>query len=292
MKHVRGCTGLVVAIFLGGLTLAQAAPRKAVIAALGDSITAAAVANINGPHSFYENHYTLSWSTGREIDSQYIRLQDFMARNGEGALEPKNYAVVGVKTDNIPVQARQLALDMMGTQYSVLKYVTLLIGANDLCGSRGTDPVTPDEDFRGNLMSAFDILAGIPQSEPIRVTMSSIPVIPDLGKPEIQNAKTTLGFTCRYVRDKLFRFCNRMIEWKTEEEYAANVALVEHTNELLRSIAEEAMAKHPKLVIHFSSAMANWKIEPHLLAADCFHPSREGQQIMSQEMWDEQPFFQ
>jgi lysophospholipase L1-like esterase len=285
-----GMVAAVAALGLGQPGEAWAA--KALIAALGDSITAGSVANLGGPKGTYENKYTLSFATGADVESQWLRLQEYMEKSGEPEeLVPMNYAVAGVKTDHIPVQARQLAMDMVSGKYRSVKYVTLLIGANDLCGSRGTDPVTLDKDFRGNLMQAFAILAAIKQPEPIRVLVSSLPRIPDLGMPEIQDAKTMLGFTCRYVRDRIFKFCNRLIDWQTPEEYEQGVALVDHANGLLRSVAEEAMAKHPKLRIHFSDTMAGWKIEPYMLAADCFHPSVAGHELLSEGIWREQPWF-
>jgi lysophospholipase L1-like esterase len=289
---LRGiCIGWMVAAL--GMASAHAAPSQVIVAGLGDSITAASVANLGGPErGTYENPYTLSFATGSEVSSQFLRLQEYMAEKGMSEeVVPLNYAVPGVKTESIPEQARSLALEMLSGKYRAVRYVTLLIGANDLCGSRGTEPVTLDKDFRANLMAAFEVLAAIKQPEPVRILVSSLPRIPDLGLDEIQDAKTMLNFTCRTVRDKFFKFCNRLIEWQSEEEYEEGIELVNHTNQLLRSIVKEARGKHPNLRVAFSEALANWKIEPYLLAADCFHPSVAGHELMSQQMWDEQPWF-
>jgi lysophospholipase L1-like esterase len=130
------------------------------MAAIGDSITQAV-----DVCCFYGNWPSHSWSTGAAvldgIASHYERIR---ARNPTIRGQRWNNAVSGARMADAPGQARR-------TVGQGAEYVTILMGANDLCGWDGT--LTPTATFRAQFTETLDILrAGLPGSH---VFVASIP---------------------------------------------------------------------------------------------------------------------
>ena len=130
------------------------------MAAIGDSITQAV-----DVCCFYGNWPSHSWSTGAGvldgIASHYERIR---ARNPAIRGHRWNYAVSGARMADAPGQARR-------TVGQGAEYVTILMGANDLCGWDGT--LTPTATFRAQFAETLDILrTGLPGSH---VLVASIP---------------------------------------------------------------------------------------------------------------------
>jgi lysophospholipase L1-like esterase len=130
------------------------------MAAIGDSITQAV-----DVCCFYGNWPSHSWSTGAAvldgIASHYERIR---ARNPAIRGQRWNNAVSGARMADAPGQARR-------TVVQGAEYVTILMGANDLCGWDGT--LTPTATFRAQFTETLGILhAGLPGSH---VFVASIP---------------------------------------------------------------------------------------------------------------------
>jgi lysophospholipase L1-like esterase len=137
-----------------------APPLPDSIAAIGDSITQAV-----DVCCFYGNWPGHSWSTGYVpfdgIASHYERIR---ARNPAILGRRHNNAVSGARMADAPAQAR-LAV-AQGAEY-----VTILMGANDLCGWDGT--LTPRATFEAQFRETLDVLrTRLPDS---RVFVASIP---------------------------------------------------------------------------------------------------------------------
>ncbi len=139
---------------------APAPPLPDSIAAIGDSITQAV-----DVCCFYGNWPGHSWSTGHVpfdgIASHYerIRVQNPAIRGHRW-----NNAVSGAQMADAPGQAR-------ATVGQGAEYVTILMGANDLCGWDGT--LTSTATFRAQFTETLDILrTGLPASH---VFVASIP---------------------------------------------------------------------------------------------------------------------
>jgi lysophospholipase L1-like esterase len=143
-------------------TAAAAAERPPLpdsIAAIGDSITRAVDAGW-----FYGSWPAHSWSTGYAsgdgIASHYERIR---ARNPAIRGRLYNNAVSGARMEHAPAQARRAVAQ--GAEY-----VTILIGANDLCRD-GT--LTRPVSFRRQFRKTLGILrTGLPDSH---VFVASIP---------------------------------------------------------------------------------------------------------------------
>lgn len=139
---------------------APAPPLPDSIAAIGDSITQAV-----DVCCFYGNWPGHSWSTGHVpfdgIASHYERIR---AQNPAIRGHRWNNAVSGAQMADAPGQAR-------ATVGQGAEYVTILMGANDLCGWDGT--LTPTATFRAQFTETLDILrTGLPASH---VFVASIP---------------------------------------------------------------------------------------------------------------------
>src|SRR5215218_4050240 len=140
---------LALAVILAGL-VAQPAwaapPLPSSMAAIGDSITRAA-----DVCCYYGDHPGQSWSTGSTsydgIASHYERIKQL---NSAITGHAYNDAVTGAKMAQAPTQAGQAV--SQGA-----RYVTILLGANDLCTS-SPSTMTSTDTFRAQFSQAMGIL--------------------------------------------------------------------------------------------------------------------------------------
>jgi lysophospholipase L1-like esterase len=166
-RRFRALATLAAGVVLVLVTLAPATPAAAAppplpdsMAAIGDSITQAV-----DVCCFYGNWPGHSWATGNVpldgIASHYERIR---ARNPAIRGHRWNNAVSGARMADAPGQARR-------TVEQGAEYVTILMGANDLCGWEGA--LTPTSAFRGQFRETLEILRdGLPGSH---VFVASIP---------------------------------------------------------------------------------------------------------------------
>jgi lysophospholipase L1-like esterase len=269
---------------------------------VGDSISAAAVANLplRGPlpydpglgnetrsviaRMFLEHKSTLSWASGRRVDSHYERLNALSPVNVAVA----NVAVSGSRAQDLPAQIDELVKRHRKGKYLELSYVTILIGANDACSHQAQE----DPDFRRveeSLMQTFTKLSRVSQQAPIRVLLSGPPMVPELGRLDIRRSRTIFGLTCQRFRDEWLESCARLVQWKDHSEYQAAADIIHGVHQALERAARRAQQLFPSLEILYTRALAEMRIEASVLAADCFHPSAEGQNAIAQLFWNELP---
>ena len=282
------------------------------IAALGDSIAAGTLADtsvhidqesetdIQNNYAstvkakfIYTNRYSLAWGTGNKISSHYMQLKSWLAKNEpEMNLVPLNVAIPGAVAADLVGEAQSVVTAMATGQYRALKYVTIDIGANDACAVTSSTPDgTPDDKFADNLRKVFATLAQIKQDQPIRVIVSSIPKVPDLGRPDIQETKTLGGVACSWIRQHIFTYCRTLPVWSSVDQYEHDVAVVEDKNAILQSVIDEVNRTTPNIQASFSYAVYDEPIDADLLALDCFHPNKDGQSMMATKLWADQPWF-
>lgn len=124
--------GWLMALLAVAIALAAALPTRAApppvpnaMAALGDSITRAFN---TGFFPFFDAPQN-SWSTGTSsaVNSLYVR---FRVQNPNITGRNYNYAVSGAKMADLNAQAQRVS--------NTIEYVTILIGANDVCTSSET----------------------------------------------------------------------------------------------------------------------------------------------------------
>lgn len=312
------CSTLVLTTLVW-IPLAQAAdnsatagdPRPYLMAAMGDSIGAGTFANTSAdadsddyaksdrvdgqglPKNKFmlTNRYNLSWGTGDKISSNYELLKSWLQVNEPGAtLSRLNLAVPGTKSRNINIQAKQLLNIMNSGSYRALKYLAIDIGSDDACGS-DTSEGTDNTAFAEELKNFFATLSQIQQREPIRVIVSSIPNIAELGLPNVRHTKTIFGLSCQTVRKYVFKYCHTLPYWSSDEQFTHNVQVVVHKNKILSDLVDEVNRDYPNIQAHFSSAIFKTDVNPAFLSMDCFHPNALGQTQFSKDAWADQPWF-
>jgi lysophospholipase L1-like esterase len=163
---MRRIAALAVAVFM--LTAAPVAAHAAVVgypssmASTGDSITRA----FNTCSFPFVDCPANSWSTGTSpaVNSQYLRIR------------AANPAIAGLNFNDAKTGARMVDLNgqVAAAVAQRVQYVTILMGANDVCTS-SESTMTPVATLRAQLQQALDtVTAGLPNA---RIFVSSIPNI-------------------------------------------------------------------------------------------------------------------
>lgn len=307
MKNLTPLFGLVLTLSL--IHSAAASPKRFVMYTAGDSITAAFLARtsaadkdldddvekviIDAKLGIGDHKKHWSWASGRSIQSHYVRLREYLSRH-----EPKvpllvrNVARSGALTFDLADQA-----DIMEDVYrrgDQIKYVTLLIGNNDVCQEFETG--APDNNLEKRITRFFARVSKLAtrnpdQNDRVRVLVSGLPRIPDLGRPDIAAWRINRLFTCRLLTQRVTRFCESLTVWRTEEQYLQRLAQVDAYDNRLRKIVEAAAKQYTNLDFYYSDALSSTPVTLPLLATDCFHPNIKGQSKIAELLWEDQPFF-
>jgi lysophospholipase L1-like esterase len=252
----------VAAVLAAPPAAAAAPPLPTSIAAIGDSITRA-----TDVCCWYGDHPRHSWSTGGApfdgIRSHYERI-----RAGEPAIAGRNYndARAGAKMRDAPAQAQAA----VGQQ---ARYVTILMGANDVCtSSRAT--MTSVADFRAQFSATMDILAdGLPTGSVVFV--SSIPNVYRLwelfrGDPIARLVWSTA------------RICRSMLSSSNTE--ADRQAVLAH-EQALNGVLAEVCGRY-ELCRFDGYAVFQYRFAASQVSKlDYFHPSLSGQAALAQVTW-------
>jgi len=316
-----GSVGVLLSLTLG-ITRASAGTRVSeLMVTAGDSISAGFLSNWRAqridqksapdadesdfpPHPRYAipwwrirlgqalNHkYTLSWSSGFDLSSHYLRLKADLAQSEPGVdLKIMNVAFSGAVVADLDRQADAILSAWRSRKYRNIPYLTLTIGANDTCAP-WFEGGNPDSEIEAGIRGFFTKLAGIRQPKPIRVLVAAIPKIPDLGKPEILHHWLTPKMTCEYRMRYRDHYCNSLIFWSNAEEYRKDVAIVEHKNDVIRNLLAELSRELPQFEFAFGESLYRKPITISVLSKDCFHPNPEGQTMISELLWADQPWF-
>jgi lysophospholipase L1-like esterase len=256
-------------VVLAAFTAAQPVPTPppptsplppASMAALGDSITRAlAVCCSNGDNSRH------SWSTGDRpgdgVASHYERLTGL-----DPAIAGRNHnnAISGSTARHLPDQA-----DMAVEQN--VEYVTILIGANDLCASSAA-AMTSEAEFASHINAALETLArGLPRA---RIFVGSIPDLYQLWKALENNAE---------ARDAWSRgTCPSMLSAGNTEEQRQLVAERElaYNRTLAKACSRYRNCRWDNNTVHDFKFSAG-----DVSVLDYFHPSLEGQARLAELTW-------
>ena len=197
-----------------------------------------------------------------------------------------NMAVSGSVGYDLLLQVRKFTEALKVKPDTQVAYVTILIGANDTC-----DAISPDETY-SELTQALDLLASVPQKNTIKILVSSLPQIHELGQPEIRNHPTgTFGLSCEVIRSQMLKFCDRLTHWSNDAEFQADLREVQNMNAALAKATTNANLNHKNLEVKFSEALFQKAMDFNVLASDCFHPNISGQSMISEILWNDQPWF-
>jgi lysophospholipase L1-like esterase len=264
MGRVARVVILALAMVLAGLVVQPAwaaPPLPSSMAAIGDSITRAYDVCCS-----YGDHPGQSWSTGYTsydgIASHYERIRQLnSAITGHAA----NDAVSGAKMAQAPTQAGQAV--SQGA-----RYVTILLGANDLCTS-SVSTMTSTDSFRAQFSQAMAILMA--QDRKPYVFVSSIPNIYQLWQVLHTNS------LARWVWAN-FHICQSMLAASNTETQRQQVKTRE---EAFNQVLAEECAKYSRC------RWDNWAVYHYQFSAsqvstlDFFHPSLSGQASLARVTW-------
>jgi lysophospholipase L1-like esterase len=238
-----------------------APPLPDSMAAIGDSITRAYDVCCS-----YGDHPGQSWSTGATsydgIASHYERIRQLNpAITGHAA----NDAVTGAKMAAAPNQAAQAA-----SQHA--RYVTILLGANDLC-TASPDTMTSTDTFRAQFSQAMATLMA--QDPKPYVFVASIPNLYQLWQVLHTNS------VARWVWAN-FHICQSMLgATRTETQRQQVVDRERAFNQILadgcRAYAHCRWDNRAVYNYPFSASQVS--------TLDYFHPSLSGQAALARVTW-------
>jgi lysophospholipase L1-like esterase len=251
---------LLLSLVASPVAAATSPPLPASMAALGDSITRAYDVCCS-----YSDHPGQSWSTGYAwydgISSHFERIKrakPVIAGHGY------NNAVTGAKMAAAPGQAAKAV-----TQGA--DYVTILVGANDLCTSSPATMTSP-QSFRTDFASAMATLARDPSR---RIFVSSIPNLYQLWELLHTNpvARTVWASA---------RICQSMLGANRKPEERQQVV---HREKQFNQILAEICAGYANCRWD-GGATYNYRFGVSQVSLlDFFHPSLSGQAALARVTW-------
>jgi lysophospholipase L1-like esterase len=233
-------------------------PRR--IAAIGDSITRATnVCCLPGDHP------SRSWSVGVGAnDGVQSHLERIVAADPEPPVRAFNLAVAGATVADTVDQAA-LAVRRRAD------YVTILIGANDVCGSPSS--MTSVAVFRARMQATVETLeAGLPDA---RFFVASIPNVVRLWRLFRDDAAARLAWrtagTCPAV----------LSTSSTSEDRRAVLERVRRFNRVLA----ETCAAYPRCRFDGGAVFRYAFTRNEVSELDRFHPSVDGQAALARITW-------
>jgi lysophospholipase L1-like esterase len=259
---------LVVALLATLVATAPAAsadtapPLPVSIASTGDSITRGFDATLFG--CFLSDCTSYSWSTGSSgsVLSQYRRI---LAKNPAISGHAYNDAKTGAKMADLPGQ-----LQTAGGQGA--QYVTVLMGANDLCTSSAAT-MTPTATFRSSFEQA---LSAYVAAQPTgHVFVSSIPNIYQLWSL----LHTTSSATSTW---RTFGICQSMLASSNTE--AQRQLVVTREQEFNAALAQVCTAT-PNCLWDGGKTYGYAFVKSDVSTVDYFHPSVSGQNKLAALTW-------
>ena len=261
---------LIVSLLALGTFLALLAPIPAAaspalpnsMAALGDSITRA----FNVCCS-YGDHPGQSWSTGGAwYDGISSHAERIRRRNSAITGHAYNYAVTGARMSGAEAQARAVAAQQVD-------YVTVLLGANDLCTS-SPSTMTPTASFQAQFSKAMAILKE--QLPGARIFVSSIPDIYQLWKVLHTNRVARTVWATAGI-------CPSMLgATRTEAQRQQVVTRQIAFNRILEGTCREYGAR----CRWDGGATYSYKFSASQVSVlDFFHPDLEGQAALASVTW-------
>lgn len=232
------------------------------MASTGDSITRAFDATSSG--CFLSDCPQYSWSTGTStaVTSQYQRI---VKKNRKISGNGHNNAVTGAKMGDLDRQLQVAASQSVD-------YVTVLMGANDLCTS-STSTMTPTATFQSQFQTALtNYFAARPSS---KMFVSSIPNIYQLWSVLHANFSAVSTWT-------LFGICQAMLSTSNSSaDRQAVVAQEAADNNVLATVcAQFANCRWDGYATYNTAFSAS-----DVSTVDYFHPSIQGQNKLASVTW-------
>ncbi len=252
---------LAVLFTLSQVQAAGAVTYPSSMAALGDSITTAY--NTGG---FFADAKQNSWSTGTttSVNSLYNR---FLALNPAISGKNFNYAVSGKKMVDLNGQA--------GSLTSSIQFVTVLMGANDLCTST-TSTMTSVANYTAQFSAA---MTTITQRAPAAVVyVVSVPNVYNLWVVLHNNSSARAVWS-------LLRICQSLLANPLSSTYEPQRQLVYQRNLAFNSALASVCAQYTNCRFDNNAVFNTAFLASDVSTRDYFHPNLSGQAKLAATAW-------
>jgi lysophospholipase L1-like esterase len=262
---VRFLTGLAAALAALALTGAAAAAYPSSMASTGDSITR----GFNDCSFPYIDCPAASWSTGTSttVNSHYRRI---LAVNPAISGQNYNDAVTGADMGDLLGQVQQAVAQRV-------EYVTILMGANDVCASRES-AMTPVATFRAQFEQALAVLAaGLPSS---RVFVASIPNIYNLFAIYRDSFAAQSVWTVAGICQSMLANAWSNFSWDVARRNRVRQRNIDYNTQLAQVCAAYFMCRFDNNAV-FNTAFTRSDVTTR----DYFHPSVAGQAKLASVTW-------
>jgi lysophospholipase L1-like esterase len=259
---------VLLALVVAGLAVpasaASSPPLPSSIASIGDSITRAA-----DVCCWYGDHPAQSWSTGGGwfdgITSHYERIL---------ALKPSIYGR-NYNDSKDGAKMRDAAGQAQAAVTQSARYVTILMGGNDLCTS-STATMTPVADFQTQFAAAMNVLAnGLPSSA--HVFVSSVPDVYQLWQLFHNNLAAELVWSAAGICQSL------LSPYNTDADRQAVRDRESAFNQVLANVCSQYTFCRFDGNATFDYKFSASDVSP----LDYFHPSLAGQAKLASITWAE-----
>jgi lysophospholipase L1-like esterase len=234
------------------------------MAAIGDSITQASNADL---FRFGGSNPGQSWSTGDDATDPIVSHHERLTALRGGAAGPHaNFAVSGRTMADAPRQAAQ------AVEHGA-DYVTLLLGANDVCAPSAAEMTAPPA-FEASFRQAMAILVGgLPG---VRVYVASIPDIHQLWSLHQGHLLARLIW-------EWFNICPPMLAGSNTE---ADRQLARARNVELNAVLGRVCAEFTECRFDGNRVFDHRVTAAEVSIVDFFHPSIEGLRNLAQLTWE------
>jgi len=276
------------------------------MAALGDSITAAALSSYTRTDGmnpfilpqflFMATQYGMtqsftafesrqySWATGLDgkVTSHAIRLNQLAQAEGF-QLQILNAAISGAKASDIPGEvASVLQWSQDNLSDGAPDYVTLEIGPNDLCAKTNAD-MTPVADFGNTIHDSLEKL--LVASNKTHILITGIPNVQHL--QEIA-ANSSLGLPplskCQDMWN-VVNYCNNILQDTNAADEAIVKQRLEDYMHEFETMTEDFNNKYGADRVRFAHQLYDYNFSDMQISIDCFHPNKPGHQALSDVTW-------
>jgi lysophospholipase L1-like esterase len=265
MRRIAVLIVIALGALVGAPVTSQAVPTPPLprsMAAIGDSMTQAA-----DVCCWYGDHPANSWSTGGAgwdgVLSHYERIR---AANPDIAGRNHNNSVSGARMDDGPGQAARAVQQRAS-------YVTILLGANDLCTSSPAN-MTSVEAFRTDYQATLQTLfQGLPRRATVFV--ASIPDVHQLW--EVYHGDPVAEFVWD-VAD----ICQSLLSTARTD---ADRELVRQRNIAFNQVLAEECATYSRCRFDDNAVFETEFTRSDVSTLDYFHPSLTGQARLASITW-------
>lgn len=224
-----------------------------------------------------------SWAGGfKQNDGVESHFKKLSRLNLSSPIKLHNAAVSGAESNDVLVdQIRDLQTwSRNNLKQESPDYVTLLVGANDIC-AKNISEMIPVQDFERNIALIIERTVG--KSPRTTLLLSSLPNIENLRKVAL-NARVFKDkpLTCGDLWKSL-KICPTLTTLEGPDRLAVKER-VEQYNLALATLSAEYNKLYPNQII-YSSALYETEFTENHLSVDCFHPNAKGHALISEKTW-------